>query len=450
MRSGRGELIVVYGRRRVGKTSLVRVFTDIYDVSNRVYIVINYEDPSLALRDISRQVSRQVKLAVNFADFDSLFEFIHSLCSKGRLLVIIDEFQRLAGSGFLTKLQQWWDTVLSRDNVVIVLVGSAVRVVEKVGLSADSPIFGRVTKVIKVGPLSYCAARALLSAWSEEDKIRAYAVFGGVPAYLVLIDCSKSLIENIRRLVFDVGAPLREEVLFLLSSETRSPDRYLAILEAVAAGHTRLSEIAGYLGIEASRLSKYLSVLCRDLGLVREVYPLLAEGKRRFGRYEIADEFVRFWMLYVWRNSSLLEHGLVDTVVEQVKNELDDYTSKTFEKVCLEHFTLLAKEGKVSFTRIGKWWYRGTEIDIVAIDEKTNTAYFIECRWTSTKVSRTELNKLIAKASEFPWRRNQRREIYILYSKSGFTFEEDTDTILITLEDMRKTFERHRPKTYNV
>ncbi len=434
-----GELVVVYGRRRVGKTFLLAFFSRGKDA---LYLVVNYSEAELALRDLARQFAEQAKLPFTPA-FRSFSELYRAIAGSKFRLVIIDEFQRLHGTGGVTELQASWDRLKGWRDKVLILSGSAVGMMERIGLSPESPLYGRATRVLKLTGFDYRCARAFLRRYGEEDKVRAYAIFGGTPDYLARLDDRASLLENVRRLVLGRGAPLREEPVMLLSMELREPSRYLRILEAVAQGATKLGEIADYAGLGSGEASKYLRVLEKELGLLDRRYPVL-ERRRGRARYYLADNFFRFWFRFVFPYTHLLELGLEDKVLEVVKRELDAYASATFEEIALQHFALLAKEGLVSFTDIGRWWRGDIEIDGVAIDRQSKTAYFIEVKWSSKPVSRRELYRLASKAEEFPWRRE--REIYVLYSRAGFTFEGDEDVMLFSLRDLERDFEEFKPR----
>jgi AAA+ ATPase superfamily predicted ATPase len=439
--SGEGQMVLIYGRRRIGKTYLISRFLR---ERGGVYLCVNHEERELALRDLTEQLFTQVKLPYTprVSSFRELFELLEA---AGARVVVVDEFQRLLKAGGLTELQHAWDQKLSRSGILLVLSGSAVGVAERVGLSHASPLFGRVTRVLKVGELGYRAVRAFLPGYAEEDKVRVYGVFGGVPGYLALLNPRLPLGENIARLALAPGAPLREEPVILLKLELRSPSRYVEILRAIAGGATQFGEIADKSGVKATELPKYLRVLEEDLGIVERRYPLLSEGSRGRAKYYVRDSFTRFWFRFVYPNRVLLELGLYSEVASRLPEALERQASEAFEEVARQHFALLAKSGRVSFTRIGRWWSGDVEIDLVAIDERRGAAYFIEVKWTRQPVGKEVLRRLERKAEEFPWRREDRREVYVLYSRSGFTFEPEEGVLLFSLPDVQRDFEQERP-----
>ena len=431
--SRKPELVLVYGRRRLGKTHLVRAF-----LSKRygLYLVVNYSDRELALRDLSRQVSAFFGVNVSFNWMSDLLEFTLKMLGQ-RPVLVIDEFQRLSGTGLLAELQNFWDTKASIYAPLIVLVGSGVGTVEKLTMSYDSPIYGRVTRILKLQGFGYSEARVFTKNWAPEDKVRGYSVFGGTPYYLSLIDDEETLEDNIARLIVEPSAPLREEPLSIIQAETREPDRYIAILEAIAAGKNRPSEIAAYTGIPRDSLTKYLHVLEEGLGLVTKLYPVGLEGKPRYGRYYLTDMFFEFWFSEIHRHRWLVETSPREAL-KRIMSRIDERAGRAWEEVARQHMLLLLRRKALSFTRIGKWWHRGIEIDLVALDEENSTVYFVECKWGEADAHTAR--KLIAKAQHFPWRREKRREKYIIYARRARSLPSSVEFFLLdnVEEDMEK------------
>ncbi|RLE65938.1 MAG: hypothetical protein DRJ47_03615 [Thermoprotei archaeon] len=438
--SGKAELVLIYGRRRIGKTTLVLYASKGFD---KIYLYVDYANPSILLKRFSRTLLKSLDLpeGIIVEDFETLFK----LFPKAGI-VVLDEFQRLqeVDPSIVTTLQKVWDLELSRSRVKLVIVGSSVGLMERIGLSPSAPLFGRVTRVIELKELYYRDIRAFYPGSSEEERVGYYAVLGGVPAYHQIFDEKLGFIENIKRNILDKTSPLYSEVERLLREETRDPATYMSILAAISHGKNTFSEIADYASIEKSSLSKYLQVLRNNLRLIKVIQALETTGKR-FRRYIITSNFFRFWFRYIYPYGSLLEEGEVDKVLE-IANGFKPHISEAFEYICREHMYLLNKEKMVGFTKIGKWWLKDIEIDWIAIDEKSSTAYFVECKWTNKPIGREVLNRLIKKSEYFPWRKNRRKDKYILYSKSGFTWsEEDGDVIQISLKDMEKLFDKYMP-----
>ncbi len=374
-----------------------------------------------SLRDFSESLEGLTGFPPRLEDFSDLYRLLNDLSGK-RLLFVIDEFQRLAeqDTSFLTEMQAAWDQYLSKSKVMLVLMGSSVGVIERVGISQSSQIYGRRTGVIKLRPFKFSCAKKFLQEYSDEDKVRTYSIFGGTPAYLDMLDPHSGLEENVMTLILRRGAPLKEEPLFLLAQETREPLRYMAILEAMASGATTLGEIASKSGMRVTDLPRYLSTLERELDVVRREYPLLERPKRGKTRYRIGDEFFRFWFRFVHPNWDILEMGEEERVMKMILKGLDLHASLTFEEVAKEHFLRTHDVEKV-----GRWWKGEVEIDLVGVKSDPPTSVFAEVKWTSRPVGREVLNSLISKASLFCWKKDGERGKIVIYSRSGFTSESD-------------------------
>lgn len=427
--SREAELIILYGRRRVGKTFLLRRFLA---GKRGVYFVVSRLDG--LLEELSEALGEQLGTHPPLLrSYRELFKYVAELSRKERLVLVIDEFQRLAEHDptFLSELQAAWDNYLRESKVFLVLSGSSVGVVERVALSSSSPIFGRRTGQIKVRPFSFSCAKEFTPRYTCEEKMHSYAIFGGVPAYLAMLDGSRSSLDNAKRLILEPTGPLHEEPYFLLASETREPLRYMSIIEAMTGGATTIGEIASKSGLSASELPRYMRTLESSLDLVERIYPVLEEGRRGRARYIVKDNFFRFWFRFVRPYLHFLELGEVERVASKVKVELDEYTSIIFEEVALEHFSR-----SVPALRAGRWWKGDVEVDGVAVDEKSGVVYFMEAKWSKNPVDKSVLRNLERKADEFEWRRSARKEVFYLYSRSGFSFEPEEDVVLVGLEDL--------------
>lgn len=271
-----------------------------------------------------------------------------------------------------------------------------------------------------------------------------------MPGYLAQLIPRQPLVENVERLVLRHGAPLREEPLVLLKLELRSPSRYAEVLRTIAEGATQFGEIADKAGVKVTELPKYMKVLEEDLALVERRYPLSEEGRKRRGRYYLRDHFTRFWFKAVYPNRVALELGLHREVAANLQELIDSLAPSAFEEVARQHFALLARRGLVNFTKIGGWWSGDIELDLVALDERSGTAYFGEVKWNKQAVDRSELYKLARKAEEFPWRKKERKEVYVLYSRSGFTFEPEEGVMLYTLENLSRDFDSEKTRVVEI
>jgi len=379
---GKAEFIVIYGRRRIGKTALLLEFLR---RKGGIYLLARETSEAENLRRFSQRIAEHFNdgfLEKNpFQSWDAFFEYLHTKAKK-RLVVIIDEFPYLvkANPALPSILQEYWDLKLSKSRIYLVICGSSVSMMEKL-LGYKSPIYGRRTAQLKVSPLGFFEARDFLPGYSLEEFVRAYGILGGTPAYLLEFDDSKSIEENLKS-YFRPDSFLYGDARFVLMEELDEPRNYFAIMESIARGKRTLGEIMGETGLERGTVGKYLSVLI-DLGFVRREVPVTASRKSRRGRYYIADPYFAFWFRYVHPNEDLVETGQGELLVDIIMGDLNEYLGWIFEEVARQFLLELNKAGKLPFrfTKIGRWWRKGEEIDVVALNEHERKALFVEVKW---------------------------------------------------------------------
>jgi len=316
--------------------------------------------------------------------------------SQKRLVVVIDEVQYVAKAHreFLSALQKYWDLHLSKTKIMLVLCGSLVSFMEGV-LSAKSPIYGRRTGAWKVEEMNFFKVREF-HPLSTEEAVYVYSVFGGVPQYWADYNPNLDFWDNLRFLLLSKGAKYYDEPKYLLKEELRDVSRYFSILRAIALGYTRFGEIADKARIEKNSLGKYLLVL-QEMGYVTEELPITG-GKR--GRYRIADNLFSFWFRFVYPRRSEIEMGI--DVVDDIKRNFNEYLGFVFEEIAREFLIELNRVGKLPFrfAKIGRWWRKGEEIDLVALNEREKRALFVEVKWKdlSEREARGILKDLARKA----------------------------------------------------
>ncbi|WP_231833719.1 ATP-binding protein [Pyrococcus horikoshii] len=309
--------------------------------------------------------------------------------STKRLVVVIDGVQYLvrAEKGFLSTLQKYWDLYLSSTKIMLILCGSLVSFMEGI-LSGKSPIYGRRTGTWKVEEMSFFDVLKFHPI-DIETAIKIYGVFGGVPQYWVDYDPGKDFWENIKDLVLSKGAKYYDEPKYLLKEELRDVSRYFSILRAISLGYSRFGQIADAARIETKSLGKYLNVL-EEMGYIREEKPIVGRGKTV---YKINEHFFNFWFRFVFPRRSEIEMGF--DVVEEIKKEFNNYLGPVFEEISRQFLIEMNKRKKLPFrfTKIGRWWYKGEEIDLVALNEDEKKALFIEVKWKN--LERKEAYKIL-------------------------------------------------------
>lgn len=401
LRSNKAEFIVIYGRRRIGKTALL---LELIRRHGGVYLLARETSKIENLKRFSKRISEYFKddfLQRNpFRDWDSFFEYLNQRVTQ-REIIVIDEFPYLVkGDRSLPSiLQEYWDLKLSRGNIFLVICGSSVSMMEKL-LGYKSPIYGRRTAQLNLKPVDFFSTKYFLMGYSTEDLVRSYGILGGTPAYLLEFNDKISIEENLLH-YFKNSSFLYQDAFFVLREELDEPRNYFAIMEVVAKGKTTLGEIMNETGLDRATVGKYLSVLI-DLSLIRRDIPVTASWKSRKGRYYINDFYFDFWFRYVHPNVELIETDQGNLLVTLVMKDFKQYIGRVFEEIAKQFLIKLNISRELPFvaTKIGKWWYKNEEIDIVALNENEKIASFIEVKWKNLNEKDTKniLDKLKRKA----------------------------------------------------
>jgi AAA+ ATPase superfamily predicted ATPase len=407
------ELILLYGRRRVGKTELVKKASEDRD---SIYHLVVEEEGSRQLDSLVDDVSE--KLGGFKPDIDDWSNFFEYFCSEVEdSVLIIDEFPRLIeeDGSVPSRFQKFVDEHLKQTSNKLVLTGSSIGMMQEL-MSYENPLYGRRTGQIDLHPFDFENSRKMIDR-SIVEQIRFYSVFGGTPFYLQQLSPKKSLKENIELQVCSQNSVLYEEPRMLVKQEFRKPGRYLSILESVASGKTSPKTIADDTDIPIQSISKYLNQL-EKIRLVEHSKPVTERNKRsRNGIYRLNDNFFDFWFRYIYPNLSDASESPENFVKTGLAN-IEEFYGKKFESVCRE---LVSKNN--DYGKVGGWWYKEDEIDVVAIDEEENRILFGEAKWRNRKTGVEVLESLKEKSDKVRWRNDKRKEEYVLFSKSGFTEE---------------------------
>ncbi len=445
-RSGSGSFVVLYGRRRVGKTELVRHFLNKID-SNRLYFYVDLAEKRVILDSLQKSIFEQLRESVVFSDFDDFFVFIKNKTDEKPFVLVIDEFQRFLGVApeAITSLQKHWDLELKNRKIMIVIVGSSVGMIQKITGSSAGALYGRTDK-IKISPFTYKDFRLMFSGLDETEKVLRYSVFGGTPYYLEKTLAYKDTFSAIEDLVIKKDGSLSEEPKNLLEYENfRTHARYNSILQSISLGKEILKEISDFTKVEATALPPYLNKLDELLCLVEKKDPLL--GKERLRRYKISDNFFRFWYRFVFQNQTAINLENSSFVREKVRSELNAYVGRLFEDIVRE--LLIAYQGRkimhieINFEEIGSWWDRNSnEIDVVAFNRKEGCILTGEVKWSSNPIDESVLYRLIERSKLIGV---AARYEYLLVSKSGFTPKcqekmKEFGAVGLDINDMKELF----------
>jgi len=419
------ECAIIYGRRRVGKTTLIKEF-----IRNKkaIYFVAREADGDLNLTVFSNDVYSVTanELAKNafFADWEKAFDYIYQIAKDNRIVLAIDEYPYLAGGyrPISSILQAHIDSRLKDSKLFLILCGSSMSFMEKQVLAYKSPLYGRRTAQFKIAPFSFYESLPFFEAFTKTDKAVLYGISGGIPEYLTKIDPSKTVEDNIIDLFLTTSGHLYEEPSNLLKQELREPATYNGIIEAIADGATRLNEIATKCGIESNKSAKYLKSLI-SLGIVKKEHPVTETSSKK-SLYLLDDMMFRFWYRFVFPNMSGIVSGLGRAIYEHdVAENLSSYMGLIFEEICKQYLIEEAKRNALPFftAKIGRWWgnnpkeKRQEEIDILAY--RKDSALFCECKWTNAPVDIDVLTDLEAQSELFQYSEKWFR----LFAKNGFT-----------------------------
>ncbi|MDO5853097.1 MAG: ATP-binding protein [Thermoplasmata archaeon] len=437
--SGKIEFVPVFGRRRVGKTTLIREFAK---GKNAVYYCAVEGSLEENVRGLAEALG---VLAIGAAPIESVLEVVRKKSESERFVLIIDEYPELVKSskGIGTKIRKFLDSLENDSKLFLILTGSSLSLMKHEILGTKSALYDRRTGTIDLMPLKYHDARLMLHGFSEEDRMRIFTMVGGVPWYLEHFDPRMDLHENLINNFLEVDSYFKEEHTLLLLTEFRTPRTYNKILSSLASGNTRNTDIAKEAGIPAPMCSEYLDDLC-EVHIVEKRRPAdNPSGKAVM--YFICDQYLRFHFACVRpRMRTSIQPDMMKTADAVIK-QIDRFVGRSFEVICAEYLT--ARFGGESWT----WWGGDPktgvqeEIDLIQTvdDEGVLRGYFTECKYRNEKVGPAVLDDLVRKSHLVHGYDDMR---YVVCSKSGFTDGfEDRDVILLTYEEIAGIDESEKP-----
>ena len=426
------ELFVLYGRRRVGKTELLRAFCV---GKPHIFFIATLSSDSEQLATFSQQIyafsHTEVPSGFTFPSWEGAFRALVDIPMHPRPIIVLDEFTYLisGNKAIPSILQKVWDETLKKSNLMLVLCGSYIGMMETEVLGYQAPLYGRRTASSLLRPMDLASSALFFPNYSLEEKFLSWAILGGMPYYLLTFKDKQSISANIFQHILDEqSGTLFNEPRLLLMEELREPRNYFSVLRAIAQGRTRMNEIAQSAGIgEVTTVVRYLDIL-QQMRLITRRVPATETRpeKSKKGIYQIDDHFLRFWFRYVHPNQSGLDLGLADTILQQrIMPDLDHFVATAFEEAAI-HFTgQLAQTGKLSFLpeRIGGWWNQDAEIDVLAVNLSEKIALLGECKWNLHPVGIGVLNELKQKTKVLKKDHDFQEFQFMLFSRCGFTPE---------------------------
>jgi len=425
-------LVTVYGRRRVGKTTLLLEWMKragrphLYWVARRETAEACRQSLAQALWNWAYPESVDAA-PPRFSSWSQLFEQIGRMLGDQPLIVVFDEFPYAveSDSSLPSHLQASWDHVFKEKPVTLILSGSHIGMMVDL-LQYQAPLYGRVTAQLQIEPLPYATLTDFFPGYSAAERVATYAVIGGVPAYLERFDPRQSLSANVRRHLFRRAGMFRSEPMTLISDVVREPRTYESILRAVAGGSHTPAEIAATLGLQASNISPYLTRL-RELGLIeRRISVTVPPAQRRSttrSRYHLRDSYLRFYFRFVEPNLEMVEQELTDLLWERIGEQFRAFVGATaFEDLCREWTLVQARAGKLPLVveAVGSHWATDAQVDVVAINWPDRAILLGECKWGAGAVDRQVIRELVEKAPKVvpasDWRVH-----YAFFGRAGFT-----------------------------
>lgn len=412
------ELAVIYGRRRLGKTALVKQSLDQYD--DAIIYQAKQKTSALQLQQFIETAAESYPGVTRIReDWEEVLKYL----AEQDAIIVLDEFPYLVeqDESLPSVLQALFDHELDESAATIVLVGSSISMMEETALLGNSPLYGRSSLKLDIRQLPFGAAMEFFDdAYTADEQVLTWGVFGGVPYYLEEVVPDATLAENIQRTILSRHGTLHDEPDYVLRMELTEPTRYFSILEAIAGGSTSRNEIAGTTGIDYNQLSKYLNRLSR-LRLVNQHVPITEQKeKSKRSRYRIRDPFFRFWFHFVYGTGEQYDELGADAYEALVEPELPDFVSHSFENLCCSALRTLYPEHTITTT--GQWWYDEHEIDVVGLTAG-ETLIVGECKFQQSPLGYDALSNLQDHAEKLRWspqNGSDRVVEYALFSRSGF------------------------------
>jgi len=429
------QMAIVYGRRRIGKTSLLNEFIK---GKTALYFPAEEVNESLNLEKFSKILGKEMGIdnfprVENWSDF---FSIIDEFFKDKRLVLVIDEYPYVAtaNKSLNSILQHIIDYKYKNSNIFLILCGSSMSFMENHVLGEKSPLFGRRTWQLKINPLDYYDASQFYPDATAEDKIKYYATVGGTPYYLSLIDPTRSFDENIHELYFEMSGYLFNEGTLLMKQEFREPANYNAVLQAISSGAVTLNEIVQFTRLETNLVSKYLVTL-QELSYIERIIPFGSNPlKGKKSQYHITENFIAFWYRYVFSVRSEIERGNGDIYYSLALNNLNEFIGHAFEEITKQFLRRKNANGQLPFVTksFGKWWGKdkqgkSQEIDIVLESVDSKELIIGECKWKNTFKVNDVVNTLKTRANIFD---KYNTHLY-LFSKTELNKIEDINSFSI-------------------
>ncbi len=436
------QLVLMYGRRRVGKTELLIHWAKQSGLPYTYWSAVKESAAMQRNRLFAQLLNVPEESAPVHRSWQAFWAAVAAHLQDKRHILIFDELPYAADAdpSMLSSLQHAWDHTFQKSNTVLVLCGSHVHVMETL-MTRQSPLFGRMTAQWYLEPLPYASLKAFYPKWSAAERVAAYAVAGGIPAYLGWLNPAHSLTKNIRDVILSPGGMFLAEPAFLLSDEVREPSHYLAILKAIGSGNHTLNDISNFCYMSRTSINAYLSAL-QELRLVQRRLPATLkpgmQAKSRNGRYHFCDPYFRFYFQFI---APFASRGPIDAdqVLAYVTQNLRAFVGlSAFEEICREWTRKAGKTGKLGFTpeAVGSHWSSKVQVDVAAVNWQTRDLLLGECKWGTENINRQVVRDLVENKTplilkDMGIRAEEWRIHYALFGRTGFTAATEEEMQLV-------------------
>ncbi|MBX7236799.1 MAG: ATP-binding protein [Caldilineales bacterium] len=439
-------MLILYGRRRVGKTRLLTQWLQ-RSGKRTLYWVAEPSSAADQLRSFSQAIynfahpEHPAPDDFTFASWPQAWQQVVDLTAQEGLALFLDEFTYLleVDASIAGKLQNNWDHVLSQANLFLVLSGSHLGMMQRQLLSYQAPLYGRATAQMKLQPLPFGVTKAYFPGYRADERVAVYALLGGIPAYWERLNPQATISDNIRQQLLTPNNLMQAEPRLLLADFVTEPHNYVGILGAIAHGARTQSEIATRTGLAQGHVSKYLSVL-RDAGFIERRIPVTAEETTRQGRYHIVDPYLRFYYRFLATRQAQLALGIQEQALAEITRHLLDFIgAHTWEELCREWVLRASSAGQLPYLvdQVGSSWTKTSQVDIVGINALEKTLILGECKWSPKQMGHDVLMDLVAKTASVVPRSGRWRVYYLSFAGGGWEQEANELAWSITAQPPR-------------
>jgi len=433
-------LLILYGRRRVGKTKLLTYWLRQGDAGETgqeqpIRRVLYWVAEPSSARDQLRSFSQAVYNFTNpqtpapedftYANWQQAWQQVAALAQVERLGLLLDEFTYLLeiDPSIAGQLQNLWDQTLSRSNLFLVICGSHLGMMLRHTLSYQAPLYGRATAHLRLQPLPFGMTARYFPRFDADERVAIYAIWGGIPAYWERLDPAVTLSDNIRHELLTANNLMQAEPRLLLQDFVNEPHNYVGVLRAIANDARTQGEIATFTGLAQGHVSQYLNIL-QDAGFVERRVPVTQGERSRLGRYHIVDPYLRFYYRFLASRQSQLALGIQEQSLAEIKRHLRDFIgANTWEELCREWLLRASAQQAVPVLvdQVGSAWTRAAQVDVVGVNSMAKTLVLGECKWGPEPSGRSVLTELVEKTAEVVPSQGQWQVYYLGFARAGWT-----------------------------